>query len=196
MLKNMKKLFLQLALLIVMGTGMAQTQQHLTFKGVPMTGTLQEFTDAMVKTGLVFLGSEKGLSALAGDFAGFSGCIIGVETLPGFDVVNKITVLLPEKEEWSDLYKDYDKLKAMLTAKYGNPSYKAEKFDDLSDYDYQKMMLLSTGDCEWRTLFSPDLGDIELKIMGGSRSSTGQVCLTYHDRASTKKVLNSAMEDL
>ena len=41
---NMKRLFLQLILTLIVGICSAQSE-HMKFKGVPMEGTLQSFTN-------------------------------------------------------------------------------------------------------------------------------------------------------
>ncbi len=49
---------------------------------------------------------------------------------------------------------------------------------------------------KWYTVFSTDLGDIELTIMEGTKYYTGMVRLSYYDKINSEKVLNSAMDDL
>ncbi len=131
----MKKALLLLSLMAIMGVGMAQ-EQHLSFKGVPIDGTLKQYTNAMIKAGFHFEGTEGGLSILSGDFAGFKDCIVGVSTLSNCDVVSHIAALFPDRETWSLLLNDYEQLKAMLTKKYGDPDTVREKFTGyIGDYD-------------------------------------------------------------
>ena len=115
-----KHLSLLLACLLFAGTIFAQ--QHLSFKGVPINGTLKEYTDAMVKAGFHYEGTQDGVSILSGDFAGYKNCIVGVSTLKNCDVVSRIAVLFPNKDTWSSVLNDYETLKSMLTQKYGYPS--------------------------------------------------------------------------
>lgn len=196
--RNMKKLLFLLFLLIVTSVGIAQSQQHLSFKGVPIDGTLKEYTNAMIKAGFHFEGTEDGISILSGDFAGFKDCIIGVSTLKNCNVVSHIAVLFPEKETWSSLLDDYEQLKTMLTKKYGKPERKREKFTGyVGDFDNGLVMYaLRDGEYEWYTVFSTELGNIELSIVEGTRYLTGMVRLSYFDKVNSEKVLNSAMDDL
>ena len=96
-------------------------QQHLSFKGVPIDGTLKAYTDAMIKAGFHYEGTQDGIAVLSGDFAGHKDCTIGVYTLKNLDVVSFITVLFPDQETWTSLKNEYEILKSMLTEKYGEP---------------------------------------------------------------------------
>lgn len=173
-------------------------QQHLSFKGVPINGTLKSYTDAMVKAGFHYEGTQDGIAVLSGDFAGYKSCIVGVSTLKNLDVVSHIAVLFPDKDTWSALLNDYETLKAMLTEKYGAPSDSKEKFTGyVGDYDNGLVMhALKEGEYVWYTTFTTELGDIELSLMSGTKYNTGCVRLSYYDKANHEKVRNAAMDDL
>ena len=49
---------------------------------------------------------------------------------------------------------------------------------------------------EWYTVFSTELGDIELSIIEGTKYHTAAVRLSYYDKANSDKVRQSAMDDL
>lgn len=175
-------------------------QQHLSFKGVPIDGSLQQYTNAMVKAGFHYEGTQEGVALLTGDFAGYKNCIVGVSTLKNCDVVSHIAVLFPEKETWSALRRDYDNLKSMLTEKYGIPSDSRERFTDKYINESTSNMLimhaLHNDQCEWYTIFTTELGNIELSIIPGSDHDEGMVRLSYYDKANSEKVRSSAIDDL
>lgn len=191
-----KHLTLLLACLMFAGTIFAQ--QHLSFKGVPINGTLKEYTDAMVKAGFHYEGTQDGVSILSGDFAGYKNCIVGVSTLKNCDVVSRIAVLFPNKDTWSSVLNDYETLKSMLTQKYGYPSDSKEEFTDyIGKYDnYFVMTAIKEDKYEWHTTFSTELGNIELSIIEGTKYHTAAVRLSYYDKANSEKVRNAAMDDL
>lgn len=193
----MKKALATLVCFLMMGSMIAQ-EEHLSFKGVPINGTLKEYTAAMVKAGFKSEGTQDGLSLLSGDFAGFKNCIVGVSTLKNCDVVNRIAVLFPDKETWSSLMGDYEHLKSMLTTKYGEPEACREYFTGYAgntDSDGLKMSALRNEELEWFTVFSTDLGDIELTVVSGSYGK-GMVKLSYFDKKNTETVTQSALDDL
>lgn len=191
-----KHLTLFLACLVFAGNVFAQ--QHLSFKGVPINGTLKEYTDAMVKAGFHYELTQDGTALLTGDFAGYKNCTVGVSTLKNLDVVSRIAVLFPNKDTWSAVLANYETLKAMLTEKYGTPSYSQEKFTGyVGDYDNNLVMhALKDDEYVWYTIFTTELGDIELSIMAGTKYNTAMVRLSYYDKANSEKVRNAAMDDL
>lgn len=192
----MKKLIFIIVCFIMASSTYAQ--QHLSFKGVPINGSLQEYTNAMVKAGFHYEGTQDGISLLSGDFAGYKNCIIGVSTLKNLDVVSHIAVLFPDKDTWSAVLGDYEMLKSLLTEKYGMPSNNKEKFTAyIADYDNSFVMhALKDGEYEWYTIFSTELGDIELSIIAGAGYQKGAVRLSYYDKANSAKVRSSAIDDL
>ena len=153
----------------------------------------------MVKAGFHYEGTQNGLSILTGDFAGYKGCTIVVSTLKNLDVVSRIAVLFPDRDTWTSVLNDYQSLKSMLTEKYGYPSDSKEKFDgyDGNNYDNTLVMYaLEEGEYEWYTVFSAELGEIELSIVSGEKYHTASVGLRYIDKANSEKVRNAAMDDL
>lgn len=172
--------------------------QHLTFKGVPIDGTLKEYVEAMKKAGFVY--KEKtsdGSAILTGDFAGYKKCSIKVSTLNNCDVVNRIFVQFSDKDTWSSLIIDYENLKTMLTKKYGKQKKCSEKFTSyVGDSNGLKMHALDDGEYEWYTVFSTELGNVELSIVEGTEYLTGAVLITYYDKINSNKVQNAALDDL
>lgn len=65
---------------------------HLTFKSVPIDGSLKRFVSLMQRVGFVYVDPKDGVAQLEGDFAGYKECKVQVSTLEGHDVVASITV--------------------------------------------------------------------------------------------------------
>lgn len=84
----------------------------LSFKGIPMTGSLSSFGRELVKAGF----RNNGDGTYTGDFAGYSGCRI---TPSGSNPVEAVRVDFPVISDWDELEKSYDSLQASLTRKYG-----------------------------------------------------------------------------
>lgn len=171
---------------------------HLTFKGVPIDGTLKEYIAAMKKAGFNYKGTTNdGSAILTGDFAGYKNCSIEVSTLNNCDVVNRITVIFSDKNTWASLINDYDQIKSMLQQKYGKPKQNTEKFTSYTgDSSGLKMIALRNEELEWFTKYSTELGDVVLSLKEGTEYKTGAVKLTYYDKINSSKVQNAAMGDL
>ena len=99
----------------------------LTFKGIPITGSLTEFGNELVNAGF-----KKTLEGpYTGDFAGYSGCKV---TPVGNNPVQEVRVDFPVISDWDSLEKAYDSLQASLTQKYGVEP-KTSKNNNLAVYD-------------------------------------------------------------
>ena len=91
----------------------------LTFKGIPMTGTLSSFGAELVRAGF----RNAGNGTYTGAFAGYDGCKI---TPSGSNPVQEVRVDFPVISDWDALEKAYDSMQASLTQKYGiEPKTKA-----------------------------------------------------------------------
>ncbi len=94
----MRKIIISLfVVLAAFATAFAQSQsEHLTFKGVPIDGTLDEYVAKMKQAGFTYVTTQDGVAVLEGDFAGYQGCTVGVSTLKATNVVNTIGVMFPK----------------------------------------------------------------------------------------------------
>jgi hypothetical protein len=195
----MKTKTLTLILTLTTMLTFAQTSEHLSFKGVPIDGTLNEYVSKMKQSGFTNLSTENGTALLSGDFAGYKDCIVGVSTLKQKDLVYKIGILFPEKDIWSTLSGNYFDLKQMLTEKYGKPSDVLEKFD-VPSYsqpkdDNAKMYEVQFDRCKYYSIWQTDKGDIQLSIDHNSVISCF-VKLTYFDKINSDIIKAKAKDDL
>ena len=196
-LKKMKTKILTFILSLTVMLTFAQTSEHLSFKGVPIDGTLNEYVDNMKKSGFTHISSENGVALLKGDFAAYKDCIIGVATLKQKDLVSKITVIFPEKDTWSSLSSNYYNLKELLSEKYGEPSEVVEKFDTYSEPkdDNSKMHEVGMNRCYYYTTFDLENGSIHLSIENDG-FSTSFVMLSYYDKINSEIIRQKALDDL
>lgn len=170
------------------------TDEHLTFKGVPINGTLTEYVTEMKAVGFSDLGTQDGTAILQGDFAGYKQCIVGVSTLKARNVIYTIGVLFQDHDNWSSLINQYEHLKTMLTNKYGKPSACVEEFQGHMQprSDGDKFLYMRMDRC---TYYTPPKGDIWLSLDKRGVMSCF-VRLQYWDRINTDTVQTDAMEDL
>ena len=122
----MKKIF-AMSMLLLFAT-VVFAQEHLSFKGVAIDGTLNSYVTKMRAKGFSSISSTNGIALLKGDFAAHKSCTIVVATMQNKDLVSRIGVMFPEQEQWQYLYGDYSELKNLLTIKYGEPTNCIEEF--------------------------------------------------------------------
>ncbi|QEK51051.1 hypothetical protein FYC62_04715 [Pedobacter aquae] len=194
----MKAKFLTTLFLLIGWMSFAQ-EKHLTFKDVPINGTMAEYISKMEENGFNHLATNLRIATLRGDFAGYKNCMLEVSTLWQKDLVHKIDVIFPFKETWSALYGDYSGLKVMLTEKYGKPTEFMEKFvgPHAIDDDRAKMSLVKIGNCKYYAIWRSDQGDIKLSIE--HRNHQNYQCfvqLTYLDKVNSQIVKEKTLTDL
>jgi hypothetical protein len=108
--------------LVVFAQDGSKSTSHLSFKGVPIDGKLNDFIGKMKEKGLIHLKTDDGVGIMKGEFAGYKDCMIGAFTLCGKNLLYKVDVILSEKYMCSHLSANYDDLKKIFTGNYGGPS--------------------------------------------------------------------------
>lgn len=175
----------------------SQTSEHLTFKGIPIDGTLKEYVSKMTQNGFSNLNTDDGKILLNGDFAGYTNCKVRVIELKQKDLVHKIDVKFPDLQTWSTLSGNYFELKDMLTDKYGNATEIVERFDSYTQNidDNNKMIKVKLDNCKYFSIWKTDKGDIHLSIQHQGMSSC-YVTLLYSDKINSEIMKAIAKRDL
>ena len=178
---------------------MAQTpNNHLTFKGIPITGTLEDFAQKMEAKGFRKISSATNFIAFEGEFAGYSECKIFVHKVPNRNIVHKVVVFFPKESSWARLEEEYNKFKGMLTNKYGEPTLRSEKFKEgaLTFSDSAKRLSLKEGNCDYWTQWEVYNGCIEIKIIPINDTYDGKNRLTYFDKINCVLADKATEDDL
>jgi hypothetical protein len=196
----MKKIIMTFSfLMILMSSSFAQSSEHLKFKGVPIDGTLNEYVNKMKQAGFYYEMTEDGIALLSGEFAGYSDCIVGVKTLQKLNLVHEIVVLFPSQDKWAGLNYDYERLKTMLTKKYGEPDECIERFNAPSYMtmdDNAKMYQVESNNCEYYSKYDTNNGSISLTISNDGYEFGCRVKLFYTDKTNSEIFDDAVMEDL
>lgn len=190
-------IFLYLSVIGAYAQTATDSSKHLTFKGVPLDGSLDQFVSKMKQSGFKLLSSGDNVAGLEGDFAGYKECLVSVSTLKQQDLVCKIEVIFPGKETWSTLSQNYFNLKDLLTEKYGKPADIVEKFDSDSYTrdDQSKMYGVKFDQCKYSTIWSTYKGEIQLSI-DHNKLSRCFVKLVYFDKLNGDTMRKKALDDL
>lgn len=199
MISILRTSFLSIIAVLTAMVTLAQTSEHLTFKGVPIDGTLNEYVTKMKQGGFECSGTKDGIAVLKGDFAGYKDCYVKVSTLNQMDLVYKIRVTFPDQDTWSSLFANYSDLKQMLTEKYAKPTDVVEIFD-VSPFppprdDNDKMYEVKRDKCKYSALWKTNNGEIHLFIDHFGLSSCF-VRLIYLDKINSAIIKEKAKGDL
>ena len=184
-------------LLAFVAFGYGQTSEHLSFKGVPIDGTLEDYVSKMINSGFSHITTTAGTAILNGDFAGYKDCQVVVSTLKQKDLVHKITVIFSKQNTWSTLSGNYFELKNLLTEKYGKPSVMVERFDGFPqpEQDEVKMLEVMSNNCKYYAIWTTDKGDIQLSIVHDNILGS-MVKLAYFDKINGNIIKANAKDDL
>jgi len=157
--------------------------QHLTFKGIPIDGTPEEFGRKLEAVGFEYNYKSQGSYWYkGGSFAGYNDCEVIVKAYD--NLVYEVVAILPTQYRWNHLYNDYCTLVSSLKKKYGEPYYSKEEFISTPSYidlddDNDKYSEVKDGHCKYYTGFSVGnwlTGSVHIEI-----KASGCVGLHYTD---------------
>ena len=189
----MKKMLF--SLLIALMSVTAFSQEHLTFNGVPINGTLEEFVQKLESKGFKLVEYMGSNAVMKGDFAGNSATlfILGSKKTK---TVWKVAAQFADKDSWSDLKSQYNSYKDMYTQKYGKPSDHFEFFSKpYYEGDGYELQALRKGKCNYISFYNIANGTICVEL---SKSECLQ--LGYEDKINTgiarEEKNTTVMEDI
>lgn len=190
----MRKLIALFAFMAIALTSYAQgSSEPLTFKGVPIDGSLAEFCQKLRATGLKYINSNHNAALFEGNFTGRHATIGVVATNDGRKVF-AVVVYFDASQEWNSLVSTYYYFKDLYTQKYGNPSVVHEKNPARVNSNIAFMHELNQGTVLWGTLWEMAGGEIELGIDKSDGVYEGMVVISYrntqNEKAKTQNDLN------
>lgn len=180
----MKRLFI-LVFLCCFGV-VLHAQQHLTFKSIPIQGSLSEFVGKLKAQGFVVENKYDTGISMKGSFVGFKDCSIIIMATAQTQTVWKVAAFLPDQSSWSSTCSRYEEFKEKYTNKYGKPSEEFEFF--MSPYelgDGYELQAIALDKGAWSSYWVSDLGTIVVEI-NASNNSSGWVRLAYEDAEGVK----------
>lgn len=189
----MKKTFIALMLLLSASCGYAQ--EHLSFKGIPIEGSLNAFCQKLKSKGFVetdILDSNTRL--FKGPFTGRQVTVGIAATDDGQDVFSVI-VFLPKSDEWNNLVSTYRNFKDLYTEKYGNPTTCEENTPSTYNSNSTNMYDLSQGRVSYYCVFKVSGGVIRISIENAWRNK-GQVTISYLDEQNADAKRQRDLDDI
>lgn len=161
------------------------------FKGVEITGTVDQFGAKLSGQGFKFFEKIENMSVYNGRFAGEDGCWIVLVPVENSKDIAAVMVMfgigisdfgtIRSYETWESLYGDYKRLKDLLTEKYGKPTDENEGFAEgaYTSSSYLKLNSVKEGQCEYYTEWGDyDVDKMVVKLVIGGGKSIGLSCAT------------------
>lgn len=190
---DMRKLVITFTMLFAVISLMAQ--EHLSFKGIPIEGSMTAFCQKLKAKGFTSIGSENNLTLFTGDFTGRNATVGVTATDDGKDVF-AVVVLFDPSGEWNALINTYDYYKDLYTRKYGKPSISKEKNPALSDSNTALMAEVHQGTVVYGSAWEVTGGDIQLSIEKSSGVYKGMVMIRYRDSQNVEAKIQNDLNDI
>lgn len=189
----MKRLLITIAVCLFSIAGYCQ--DHMTFKGISMDCTVNEMMSKLSNDGFEKIVVQEGVGIMEGIFSG-EKCNIYIYPNSKGKVVRVGVAYDYSDVHWSAIRKRFDTLAANLTKKYGQPTDKEEKFDNLyseesgraiNGFLFDKNKLLY----KWTTVN----GWVGMQVL--CTYQTGEsILLLYEDKINSSVAQEEAYDDL
>ena len=142
----------------------AMAQDHLTFLGIPIDGSLEKFSQQLTNKGIVYIQEINGVNLHIGSCLGYNNCIVGVVQSQNEDLVQSVLVCIIEPNDWASLKAVYIDIRKKLAKEYGEPKVVEEMFSTPVKTDQEKYQAIVDGKCSYSASYSTRLGDIDISI--------------------------------
>lgn len=189
----MKKIFI--ALITLFATINVMAQEHLSFKGIPISGSMTDFCQKLRTKGFTSIGQENNISLFSGDFTGRQATV-GVTATDDGKNVFAVVVLFDPSGEWNTLVNTYDYYKDLYTRKYGKPTFSKEKNPALTDSNTALMAEVYQGTVVYGSAWEVTGGDIQLSIEKSSGIYEGMVVIRYRDSQNVEAKIQNDLDDI
>lgn len=189
----MRKIIFTLTMLFATVNLMAQ--EHLSFKGIPIEGSIKEFCKKLEAKGFTSMGSEQNVEVFIGDFTGREATI-GVAATDDGENVFSVVVFFDSCGEWNTLVNTYEYYKDLYTRKYGKPTMSKEKNPAPIDTNAALMTEVYNGRAVYGSKWEVTGGDIELSIEKSSKLFEGMVMIRYRDAQNVEAKIQRDLEDI
>lgn len=170
------------------------SQEHLSFKGIPIEGSMTAFCQKLKDKGYTELERDNNTTLFNGDFTGELATIVVGATDDGNNV-HSIVVGFDACSEWKTLVDTYDYYKELYTRKYGTPAASIENNPSRGDSNTMLMLALSQGTVTYVSDWSVAGGTIELFINKVGYTH-GSVMIRYRDAQNIEAKFKSDLEDI
>lgn len=170
-------------------------QGHLTFKGIPIEGTMSSFCQKLIAKGFTKVRSDDKTTMFKGDFTG-RNATVGVRATDNGQNVFAVVVLFEPSQEWDVLVNTYNYYKGLYTRKYGEPKASVEENPAYDESSSGKMIELYRGSVKWGSGWIVEGGEIEITIEKTDGFKEGLVAIRYTDSQNVEQKIQKDLEEI
>lgn len=173
---------------------LAMADDHLSFKGIPMSESLDSFCQKLVGMGFVEIEKQQSFAWLSGVFTGQEATVAVGADSSGRNIEGVLVGFNPSKE-WLSLASTYDHYKDLYSQKYGMPTSSKEKNPSTSKSNISLMYELLQGRVEYKSIWKMKEGIIILSI-DKFGDSEGVVSILYSDNQNAEIKRRNDLDDI
>ena len=190
----MKRLLLIVSLLICcVGLSSAQ-DDHFKFKGIPISGSIEEFGRKLVADGFC----KVAVNTYKGKFLRGDSIVMPVGSDDG--MIWRVAAVFGAVEAWSTLSASFDGYVDLYTEKYGRPTKIVRAFTGMYDntavrFGHQ-MSAVYHDACNYIASWELPHGSIVVKIIKGDKFDSGCIMIVYTDNANKTVVRKADLDEI
>jgi len=187
----MKKVRLIIVASIILFSVNLFAQEHLSFKGIPITGKSAAYVEQLKNQAFTFIKTEGNISVLEGTFINLPCTIYTIGSI-NTNTIWKVHLTFSDEISWSSLKGSYNTIKGQYQTKYGTGESYEYFTKPYYEGDGYELQAIAKEKCSYATYWNTDLGYISVKISGK------HVAISYEDkigadvnRAEKQQVVNN-----
>ncbi len=186
----MKKILITLTVLFLAAIDI-MAQEHLSFKGIPIEGSMTDFCQKLKAKGFTSIDQDM----FTGDFTGRKATVLVMATDDGKNVF-AVGVFFDPSGEWNTLVSTYNFYKDLYTRKYGKPAASKENNPAHSDSNIALMHEVYQGTVVYGSIWNVTGGDILVSIEKADEIYEGWVMIRYRDSQNFEAQIQNNLDDI
>lgn len=157
---------------------------HLRFEGIPIDGPIEPFVQKLKEKGFKPMEKWEEMQCLKGTFAGKSNCQVFVLRNVKRDVVYRVVVCMPFRDNWEQIERDYQYLQRYYIKKLGAPDEFHSNFEIPREVERNedKWKLLCADKCNYTSTWEVDGGKIYLEMSHIEDENENCVRVLFYDK--------------
>ena len=157
---------------------------HLRFEGIPIDGPIEPFVQKLKEKGFKPMEKWEEMQCLKGTFAGKSNCQVFVLRNVKRDVVYRVVVCMPFRDNWEQIERDYQYLQRYYIKKLGAPDEFHSNFEVPREVERNedKWKLLCADKCNYTSTWEVDGGKIYLEMSHIEDENENCVRVLFYDK--------------